>query len=114
MIYSNFIEKQGNKQGSVSSSESSKSPVNMDNAGSEKDIVKPMPICNDLVYSYPSSATDSGEMKRFLFNDFVAQAAAANAGKVKFKFMFNYRIFSSIIKISNFALLTPAIHNKSL
>ena len=39
-----------------------------------------MPICNDLVYNYPASTTDGGEMKRFLFNDFVAQAAVANAG----------------------------------
>ena len=75
-----ILEKIVNKQGSVGSSENSKSPLSVDVPISEKDIVKPMPICNDLVYNYPASTTDGGEMKRFLFNDFVAQAAVANAG----------------------------------
>ena len=48
----------------------------------EKDTAKSMPHSNELVYSYSSPTTDSGEMKRFLFNDFVAQAAVANAGKI--------------------------------
>ena len=64
----------------MGSSESSKSPLIVDVPISEKDVVKPMPICNDLVYSYPAATSDGGEMKRFLFNDFVAQAAVANAG----------------------------------
>merc|ERR1719322_103266 len=65
----------------MGSSENSKSPLSLDVPISEKDIVKPMPICNDLVYSYPASSADGGEMKRFLFNDFVAQAAVANAAR---------------------------------
>merc|ERR1719322_1874651 len=65
----------------MGSSENSKSPLSLDVPISEKDIVKPMPICNDLVYNYPASTTDGGEMKRFLFNDFVAQAAVANAAR---------------------------------
>ena len=77
-----FVDKLANKQGSVGSSENSKSPINVDGIVPEKDIVKAMPHSNELVYSYPSSTTDSGEMKRFLFNDFVAQAAVANAGKI--------------------------------
>ena len=75
-----ILEKLGNKQGSIGSSESSKSPLSVDVPMTEKDIVKPMPICNDLVFSYPPSTSDGGEMKRFLFNDFVAQAAVASAG----------------------------------
>ena len=75
-----ILEKIGNEHGSMGSSESSKSPLNVDVPISEKDVVKPMPICNDLVYSYPAATSDGGEMKRFLFNDFVAQAAVASAG----------------------------------
>ena len=81
-VHSIFADKLATKQGSVGSSENSKSPLNVDGIVPEKDIVKPMPPSNELVYSYPSSTTDSGEMKRFLFNDFVAQAAVANAGKM--------------------------------
>ena len=82
MLFFLLLDKLANKQGSVGSSEHSKSPINVDGIMPEKDIVKAMPHSNELVYSYPSSTTDSGEMKRFLFNDFVAQAAVANAGKI--------------------------------
>ena len=51
----------------------------MDISNGEKSIIKPTTGCNELLYNY-QSPSDSGEMKRFLFNDFVAQAAAANAG----------------------------------
>ena len=61
-----LLDKLANKQGSVGSSENSKSPINVDGIMPEKDIVKAMPHSNELVYSYPSSTTDSGEMKRFL------------------------------------------------
>ena len=51
----------------------------MDISNGEKSIIKPTTGCNELLYNY-QSPSDNGEMKRFLFNDFVAQAAVANAG----------------------------------
>ena len=47
----------------------------------EKNMVKSASGCNEISYNYPPSS-DNGEMKRLFFNDFVAQAAVANAGNL--------------------------------
>ena len=75
------VDKRDDKEETSTSSETSKSPPNMDiSSNGEKSIIKPIAAeCNEFMYNY-QSPTDSGEMKRFLFNDFVAQAAVANAG----------------------------------
>ena len=79
-LYIINIDKPEDKEEISTSSETSKSPTHMDISNGEKSIIKPIAAsCNELMYNY-QSPTDSGEMKRFLFNDFVAQAAVANAG----------------------------------
>jgi hypothetical protein len=81
------IDKPEDKEEISTSSEPSKSPPHMDISNGEKSIIKPTAAgCNELIYNY-QSPTDNGEMKRFLFNDFVAQAAVANAGIV-FQYLF--------------------------
>ena len=86
-----ITDKHEDKEEASNSSETSKSPPRIEIPNGEKTVRKPSSGCNELLYNY-QSPTDNGEMKRFLFNDFVAHAAVANAGII-----FRYSSFCKMI-----------------
>ena len=75
-----FLDKKGDKEVDSLSSASSKSPLTSEVINMDQDVGSSSSEAGKaMMYKY-STNTNDGEMKRFFFNDLVAQAAAANAG----------------------------------
>ena len=75
-----FLDKKGDKEIDCLSSASSKSPLTSEVINMDQDVGSSSSGTGKaMMYKY-SPNTNDGEMKRFFFNDLVAQAAAANAG----------------------------------
>ena len=75
-----FLDKKGDKEVDSLSSASSKSPLTSEVINIDQDIGSSSSGAGKaMMYKY-SANTNDGEMKRFFFNDLVAQAAVANAG----------------------------------
>ena len=77
-----MLDKPEDPEASRSSSEGCQSSPKTKQNITQKNDSKSVTGCDEAKYIYPSSS-DDGEMKRMFFNDFVAQAAVANAGNVK-------------------------------
>ena len=74
------LDKKGDKEVDSLSSASSKSPLTSEAIKIDQDVGSSSSGAGSaMLYKY-STHTNDGEMKRFFFNDLVAQAAAANAG----------------------------------